>query len=65
MTTCIYKAHTIIYRDEIDVSKYVYQELSNVTVVKEAGELNGQAFHIESCDVSYYNLKFWLELMLT
>ncbi|XP_003389530.1 PREDICTED: protein XRP2-like [Amphimedon queenslandica] len=37
-------------RDEIDVSKYVCQELSNVTVVKEAGELNGQAFHIESCD---------------
>ena len=49
---CNVSAPFFTCRDKTDVSKYICQQLDNATIVKQAGELNGQAFHIESCNVS-------------
>lgn len=46
-----YLLHIYMYRDDIDISNFIYRDLEEEVVAKFPGQLKGEDFVIENCKV--------------
>lgn len=47
----LYSFHIYMYRDDIDISNFIYHDLKEEVVAKFPGQLKGEDFVIENCKV--------------